>query len=255
MSEKAGAVSGSADALPEGPHDAKVEHITLAVEDAAVRAIHARPLGVALAGLVVVPDLAGLRPLYEEICRRLATHGLAVCAVEVFSRLEFAAGGALDLDARFARASELFDDVVMEDLAEAADHLTASDHVSGVSVLGFCAGGSYTLKAAATGRFERAVAFYGMVRTPEQWTGGGQRDALATAAQACPTLAVFGDADPWVPAEDIEALRAAWAGDARHKVVVYRGAEHGFVHDPDRPAHRPADARDVWHRALAFLLD
>jgi carboxymethylenebutenolidase len=38
-------------------------------------------------------------------------------------------------------------------------------------------------------------------------------------------------------------------------VVVYRGADHAFVHDPDRPGHRPDDAADAWHRTLAFLLD
>jgi carboxymethylenebutenolidase len=37
-------------------------------------------------------------------------------------------------------------------------------------------------------------------------------------------------------------------------VVVYPGAEHGFVHDPERAAHRPDDAADAWRRALAFLL-
>jgi carboxymethylenebutenolidase len=121
--------------------------------------------------------------------------------------------------------------------------------------MGFCMGGSYTLKAAATGRFERAVAFYGMVRTPKQWADGGQGDALETAGSVCPTLAIFGDADPWVPNEDVEALRAAWAGRPENKVVVYRGAEHAFVHNPEAPSHRPEDAADAWHRALAFLLE
>ena len=36
-------------------------------------------------------------------------------------------------------------------------------------------------------------------------------------------------------------------------VVRYPDAEHGFVHDPDRPAHRPDDAADAWRRAVAFL--
>ncbi|MGH8998855.1 MAG: dienelactone hydrolase family protein [Acidimicrobiia bacterium] len=242
-------------ALPEGPHEAKVEELTLSVEGTPVRCLHARPVGTALAGLVVAPDLAGLRPLYEDICRRLASHGFAVCAVEYFSRLESAAGTHLDLDARLARAPQLYDEVILEDLAEAADHLAAVDHVHGASVLGFCNGGAYALKAAATGRFERSVAFYGMVRTPPQWRGGGQHDALDGLASACPTLAIFGDADTWVPPEDVEAVRAAFAGRPDHRVVVYRGAEHGFAHDPDRPAHRVADAADAWHRALAFLLE
>jgi carboxymethylenebutenolidase len=241
-------------ALPEGPHAATVEAITLDVEGAAIQALHARPAGTPLGGLVVVPDLAGLRPLFEDICRRLATHGLAVCAVEPFSRLVNAVG-PLDLETRRSRAGALYDDVVMEDLAEAADHLAAADHVSGLGVMGFCLGGAYTLKAAATGRFERAVAFYGMVRTPKQWTDGGHGDALETAGSACPTLAIFGEADPWVPMEDVEALRKLWAGRPDHKVVVYRGAEHAFVHNPEAATYRPEDAADAWHRSLAFLLE
>lgn len=241
-------------ALPEGPHAATVEAITLDVEGTPIQAIHARPAGTPLGGLVVVPDLAGLRPLFEDVCRRLASHGLAVCAVEPFSRLINTAG-PLDTDTRRARAGELYDDLVMEYLAEAADHLAAADHVSGLGVMGFCLGGAYTLKAAATGRFERAVAFYGMVRTPKQWADGGQRDALETAGSGCPTLAIFGGVDPWVPPEDVEALRALWAGRPEHKVVVYRAAEHAFVHNPEAPSYRPDDAADAWHRALAFLLD
>ncbi len=241
-------------ALPEGPHPATVDAITLDAEGTPIQALHARPGGTPLGGVVVVPDLGGLRPLFEDICRRLATHGLAVCAVEPFSRL-VNASGPLDLETRRARAGELYDDLIMEDLAEAADHLTAADHTGALGVMGFCMGGSYTFKAAATGRFERAVAFYGMVRTPKQWADGGQSDALEVAAAVCPTLAIFGDADPWTPAEDIEALRAAWAGRPENKVVVYRGAEHAFAHNPDGPAHRPDDAADAWHRALAFLLE
>jgi carboxymethylenebutenolidase len=240
--------------LEEGPQKATVDHITLDVEGTPVPAYHARPDGEALGGVVLVPDVHGLRPLMEDICRRLATHGLAVCAPEMFARL-IPPGGSLSSEERLARGKELHDDVVMEDLAEAADHLAAADHVGTVSVLGFCLGGTYVFKAAASGRFERAVAFYGMIRTPSMWAGGGQRDALEVVAGACPTLAIFGGADPYTPVDDIDALRNAWAGQRDHKVVVYRGADHAFAHDPDRPNHRPDDAADAWHRTLAFLLD
>ncbi len=240
--------------LEEGPQKAAVDHITLDVEGTPVPAYHARPDGEALGGVVLATDVHGLRPLMEDVARRLATHGLAVCAPEPFSRL-IPPGGSLSSEERLARGTELHDDVVMEDLAEAADHLAAADHVGTVSVLGFCLGGSYALKAAASGRFERAVAFYGMVRTPPMWAGGGQCDALDVVAGACPTLAIFGEIDAYTPAADIDALRKAWAGQRDHKVVVYPGADHAFAHDPDRPNHRADDAADAWHRTLAFLID
>src|SRR5262249_34314509 len=125
--------------------------------------------------------------------------------------------------------------------------------VSEVAVLGFCMGGMQTLKAAATGRFDRAVAFYGMIRLPDDWRGGGVRDALDTAAEVCPTLAIFGSVDPYTPAADIQALRTAWEGRTDCEIVVYEDADHGFVHAPERPAHRAGDAADVWKRVLRFL--
>ena len=53
--------------------------------------------------------------------------------------------------------------------------LVVDDDVATVSVLGFCMGGHYTFKAASIDRFDAAVAFYGMVRTPEAWRGPGHR--------------------------------------------------------------------------------
>jgi carboxymethylenebutenolidase len=241
--------------LVEGPHQATVDAIVLDVEGTKVEALHARPDGGALGGVVLMVDVHGLRPLFEEVCRRLATHGLAVCAPEPFARVDPGERSRLDPAGRMSLVSEFADDIVLGDLAEAADHLAASDDVGSVTALGFCMGGYYALKAAATGRFERAVIFYGMVRTPPMWEGPGHASPLLTAGAACPTLAIFGDADPWTPPDDLDALRQAWSGQRDHKVVVYRGADHGFVHDPDRPAHLPDAAADAWHRALAFLLE
>jgi carboxymethylenebutenolidase len=232
----------------------EVERITLVGEDGApVPAIHARPSGLPAAGLVLHPDIGGIRPLFDDLSRRLATHGLAVLCPEPFARLLAAGADLGDLDRRMARVQELEDDVQLGDLSRAADRLVVDDDVSEVFVTGFCMGGMYALKAAATDRFDRAVAFYGMPRLPEHWRGPGQRDALATAADACPTLAIFGGRDSLVPNEDVEALRAAWQGRTDCEIVVYPEAEHGFLHDPERPAHRAEDAADAWRRTLEFL--
>jgi carboxymethylenebutenolidase len=61
-------------------------------------------------------------------------------------------------------------------------------------------------------------------------------------------LEIAGTADPWLPAADLEALE-----DTGVEVVRYDGADHGFAHDPSRPAHRPDDAADAWRRVLAHL--
>lgn len=239
-------------ALVEGPEEVDGERIVLPGDDGTpVDAIHVRPDGMPSRGVVVHPDVMGLRPLFDDLCRRLATHGYAVVAPEPFARLP--ERDDLDPASRMAHVPELTDAEQIGDLEVAADWLVVHDDVSNVAVLGFCMGGMYALKAAATGRFDRAVAFYGMIRVPERWRGPGLREPLETAADVCPTLAFFGGADPYTPPADIDALRAAWRGLPDREIVVYDEAEHGFVHDAERPAHRAGDAADAWARTLRFL--
>jgi carboxymethylenebutenolidase len=240
--------------LGEGPLPATVERTTITgIDGETVDAIHAAPSAEHAAGIVVHPDIMGVRPLFDDLCRRLATHGFAVCAPEPFARASLEVREAPDPGARMAAMAMLDDDLQLGDLANAADMLTAEHGVGDVFVIGFCMGGMQTLKAAATGRFRRAVPFYGMIRVPKAWRGPKLHEPLDTAHDVCPTLAFFGGADSWTPPEDIEALRDAWKDRADCEIVVYEGADHGFVHAPERPAHRPDDAADAWQRTLAFL--
>ncbi|MGH9228403.1 MAG: dienelactone hydrolase family protein [Acidimicrobiales bacterium] len=193
-------------------------------------------------GLVVVPDIGGLRPFFDDLVGRLAEEQRwAVCAFELWAGRE-----SLSLPDRLAAGGSLDDARILGDATAAAD----ATECDAVAVIGFCMGGMYTLKAAGTGRFDRAAAFYGMARVPEQWRGPAQGEPLDAVAspRCCPILAIVGTADPWVPPADAEALEAAGI-----EVVRYEGADHGFVHDPTRPAHRPDDAADAWRRVLAFL--
>jgi carboxymethylenebutenolidase len=241
--------------LPRGSRAATVEHVILAGSGGEkVEAIHATTNdGVADAGIVVHPDIMGVRPLFDDLCERLATHGFAVCAPEPFARAPDDVRTTDDPMARMAYMPELDDDLQLDDLTRAGDFLEDQDGVFDIFALGFCMGGMQTLKAAATGEFERAVAFYGMIRVPQEWRGTRLREPLATAKEVCPTLAIFGGVDAWTPDADIDALRRAWGSRPDCQVVVYPDADHGFVHAPERPAHRPDDAADAWHRALEFL--
>jgi len=230
-----------------------VEAVTLSLDAVDVPAVHARPDGMPRAGVVLHPDIAGLRPLFDDIARRLATHGLSVCAVEPFAGIP--SDERVTTEQRFAHVADLSDQQQLEMLSSAADLLVIEDGVSRVSVVGFCMGGLYAFKAAAADRFDAAVSFYGMLRTPPDWQGAGHSiEPLAVAEQMCPTLAIFGSADPYTPPEDIAALRTAWRDRHDCEIVVIDDAEHGFVHDPDRPAHRPAEAAQCWERAINWML-
>jgi carboxymethylenebutenolidase len=192
--------------------------------------------------VVVAPDIGGLRPLFDELCQRLADgHGWVVCAPEPWPGRE-----STTLEERLGAVGTLVDDEVLGDLAAAAD----ATGVDPVGIIGFCMGGMYAMKAAGTKRFDRAVAFYGMIRVPEQWQSPTQSAPLdaVRADGAAPVLAIVGTDDIWTPPDDVAALEAAGA-----EVVRYEGAEHGFVHDPSRPAHRAEDAADAWRRAVTWL--
>ena len=193
-------------------------------------------------GLVLLPDIMDLRPLFDGHRQRLADEqGWAVANVELWHGHQ-----ELDLGARMESVGLLDDAALLADLVAAADLLG----VEPVGITGFCMGGMYTLKAAGTGRFHRAVAFYGMFRVPPNWQGPTTIEPLDQLGQpdACPTLAICGSVDQWTPADDIAAAEAAGV-----TVVTYEGADHGFVHDDSRPTHRADDAADAWRRAIDFL--
>ncbi|MGI8792942.1 MAG: dienelactone hydrolase family protein [Acidimicrobiales bacterium] len=208
----------------------------------------ALPSGDATRGLVLAPDIGGLRPLFDDLCAQLARdHGWAVCAPEPFAGRE-----TLEVPERLGVVGELDDDRQLGDLLAAAERLESEAGVDRVAVLGFCMGGMYALKAAGIGRFDRAVAFYGMIRIPEQWQSASQGEPLSYLERdgAAPTLAIIGGLDGWTPPADVDALRSV---GSHVDVVVYDDAEHGFAHDPSRPAHRAQDAADAWAKSVDFL--
>lgn len=198
-------------------------------------------------GVVLIPDIMGLRSLFDEHVAALARdHGWAVAAIEPFPGRE-----DMPVDERLASGvASLDDDRVLGDARAAADELGTGERTA---VLGFCMGGMYALKAAGTGRFDRAVAFYGMIRLPDRFDGPGHTAPLEWLSRRrpgeCPVLAIVGGRDGFTPPDDIAALRAV----PDVEIVEYPDAEHGFVHDASRETHRAADAADAWRRVAAFL--
>ena len=195
-------------------------------------------------GLVVTPDIFGLRPLFETLITRWANDWqMSVAAVEPFPGHSFGDG----VEERFAAVGRLDDDKHLGDLLLAADVLDTPV----VGLIGFCMGGMYCFKSARHERFQRIASFYGMIKTPEAWRGGGLREPLACliSGYADRVLAIIGGNDPYTPPADVDELRSTGAS-----VVTYPDAEHGFAHDSSRPSHRADDAADAFERTRTWLL-
>src|SRR5437868_2424838 len=190
-------------------------------------------------GIAMHPDIAGLRPLFDDHCARLASEGFTTCAIEPWPGQE-----DLPIEKRLEAPLDL--DRVLGDLQAAAD----ATECERVGVMGFCMGGMQVFRAAGTGRFQRAVAFYGMIMPPEHWRFAG-RDPLdmLQEPEACPTLAILGGKDRWTPGDNIGKLRQL----PNVEIAFYPEADHGFAHDAERPTHRAEDAADAWRRAKDFV--
>ena len=74
--------------------------------------------GEAVMGLVIAPDIFGLRPLFDDMVDRIATEQhMTVCAPEPFPDRDL----PLDVEARYLAVAELRDELVLRDLVEAAE--------------------------------------------------------------------------------------------------------------------------------------
>lgn len=198
--------------------------------------------------VVLLPDIGGLRPLFDDLVARLsAENNWAVCAPEPFpGQTELTLEGRFEALAGFADATKAAD-------AAAARSATGFDTAA---VIGFCMGGMYTFKCASDPDFDRLVSFYGMIRLPDDWKNpqaGEPIDAVKKRSKlpnlsASTVMAHCGTIDPYTPEGEISELIETGA-----VVHCYEGADHGFVHDPDRETHRAEDAALAWQRTIEFL--
>ena len=196
-------------------------------------------------GLVIAPDIFGLRNLFDDLVSRLAKDwNMAVCAVDPFPGHTLGA----EIEPRFAAVPTLSDQTHLRDLLQAADALGTPR----VGLMGFCMGGMYCFNSAGAERFQKIVSFYGMIKLPEGWRSTTHSEPLdyLHAGHADRVLAIIGGKDPYTPAADVAELKNVGV-----RTEIYPDAEHGFAHDASRPAHRAQDAMSAFTHAQNWLVN
>ncbi len=197
--------------------------------------------------VLVIQEAFGLNEHIKDVTRRVAAEGYVALAPDLFHR------GGKGRTARYdelPKALELMggldDDGIVADVGNAIAHLEKDPAVrrGRIGITGFCMGGrvSYLAACALPDKIAAAVPYYG---------GGIPIDRTATLR--APVLAFFGDADPFIPMDQVEKLRSEAARLGKKlEVVVYPGAPHGFFCN-ERDSYRPDAARDAWERTKAFF--
>lgn len=233
-----------------GALDARPVTLTSA-DGSAIAAYTARAETPSGAGIVIVPDVRGLHPYYQDLARRFAEAGVDAVAVDLYAR----SAGAELRDAGFEyepHVGMLVADRVNQDVAAAVAHLRAGvGQPARAYTIGFCLGGRVSLLQAAAGlALDGVIGFY-------PWPVGSHRSGLPAPAEeaphfGCPVLALYGGADAGIPAEARDAFdQALTAAGIEHRSVTYPGAPHSFF---DRKADAFADdSSAAWHEILSFM--
>jgi carboxymethylenebutenolidase len=220
-------------------------------DGAEFRAYLARPDQGTGAGIVILPDVRGLHPFFEELALRYAERGITALAIDYFGRT---AGSEPRGDAfeHMPHVEQARWETLRGDIAAAVAHLRSLDAPPrSVFTTGFCMGGRLSSMSATLGLgLAGVIPFYGWPVGPNR--NGTPAPADSADAIECDVLAFYGEADGGI-GEDVRAAYDAALDKAgvRHETVVYPGAPHGFF---DRKATEFADAAsDAWDRTLAFI--
>ena len=231
------------------------ERVTLTAADgnrlAAFRARAAEPTG---AGMLILPDVRGLHPYYEELALRFAERGIDAVAIDWFGRT----AGAEPRGEGFEYIPHVKATTwagIGADIAAGVAALRAAGGAragaAAVFTIGFCMGGRMSFLAATLGlELAGVIGLYGWPVGPSSNDAPAPADVAADLGS--PVLGIFGGADGGIPPVAVATFEQALveAGVA-HEIVTYPDAPHSFF---DRKATEFADASEAaWSTILAFI--
>ena len=201
--------------------------------------------------VIVIMEAFGRVQHICDVASRIAGEGYVAVAPDFYYR-EGAAGRVPydELPRALELLQQLDDAKFLDDMQTTLSFVRGLESVgsSKVGVTGFCMGGRLTFLAACSlpGEIDAAANFYGA------FTVGHlpQADAIR-----CPLYLFFGDDDPFIPADEVDAIgnRLGELGK-RFQLKSYSGADHGFFCN-ERESFNEAAAADAWNELKGFFSD
>jgi carboxymethylenebutenolidase len=208
-------------------------------------------------GVLVWPDIFGLRPAFRRMGRRLAESGYSVLVVNPFYRVRKAptaeAGGATPIQQVMPLAQGLNETTHMSDAKAFVGWLDQQPSVARnrkIGTQGYCMGGPIA--------FRTAAAMPDRVGAVASFHGGGLVTAnpnsphlQAAKSKAQFLIAIAANDDARSP-KDKDVLKETFAAaKLAAEIEVYTGAAHGWC-PPDSQVYNESMAEKAWSRLLAL---
>src|SRR2546427_6238068 len=205
--------------------DVRVGDAAVPVEDGTMPGLLALPERLPAPGILIVNDVFGRSPFYDNLARRLAQAGFVAVTPEYFFREGFLAEPTRE--AAMARAKRLDFKRWGRDMSAAIDWLRARREVNGAAgTIGFCMGGTQALLLAARcDDIAATVSYYGF---PADARTESSPIAVAPKMHG-PILGHWGDQDEGAGVDNVEKLRAGleaagWGSEVHSQPGRRRGS-------------------------------
>lgn len=231
--------------------------VTIKTPDGTADCYFVHPTAGSAPGVLVWPDIFGLRPAFRQMGRRLAESGYAVLVVNPFYRVQKAPtapkGAATPIAELMPLAKGLNETTHMTDARAFIAWLDQQPAVANnrrIGTQGYCMGGPIAFRTAAAvpDRVGAVASFHG---------GGLVTDApnsphlQAAKTKAQFLIAIAANDDMRNPKEK-DILRETFAAaKLPAEIEVYEGAAHGWC-PPDSSVYNEPQAERAWKRLLVL---
>jgi carboxymethylenebutenolidase len=231
--------------------------VTVTTPDGVADCYFVHPASGTAPGVLMWPDIFGLRPAFQKMGKRLAESGYAVLVVNPFYRVKKAptaeAGGATPIQELMPLARALTETTQMTDAKAFIGWLDGQPSVAKdrkMGTQGYCMGGPIAFRTAAAvpDRVGAVGSFHGGGLVTDQ----PNSPHLQAAKSKAQFLICIAENDDARSPNDKTVLKETFAkANLPAEIEVYAGAAHGWC-PPDSKVYNEPQAEKAWGRLLVL---
>jgi carboxymethylenebutenolidase len=231
--------------------------VTVTTPDGTADCYFVHPASGTAPGVLLWPDIFGLRPAMRQMAKRLAESGYAVLVVNPFYRAKKAptaeSGAATPIANLMPLARALTETTNMTDAKAFIAWLDQQSSVAKnrkIGTQGYCMGGPLAFRTAAAvpDRVGAVASFHGGGLVTDQ---PNSPHLLAAKTKIQLLIAIAANDDQRAPT-DKDVMKETFAkANLPAEIEVYTGAAHGWC-PPDSSVYNEPQAEKAWSRLLAL---